>query len=69
MPNYKIVVDYLIDYRARDLAKQTLQVVCPKLQIKPPALRWIADDDFGPKWVRATRRRLLLEGWERNLYS
>ena len=50
MSNYKTISDYLVDVRARDLAKQTLQVVCPKLQIKPPALRWIADDDFGPEW-------------------
>ena len=50
MPHYKTVADYLVDHRARDLAKQTIHIVCTKLQIKPPALRWIADDDFGPKW-------------------
>jgi hypothetical protein len=50
MPNYKTIPDYLVDRRARDLAKQSLQVVCPKLQIKPPSLHWIADDEFGPEW-------------------
>ena len=50
MPNYKTVADYLVDPRRRDLANQTLKVVCPILQIKPPAKRWIVDDDFGPKW-------------------
>ena len=50
MPSYKTVADYLVDPRPRDVANQTLKVVCPILQIKPPAKRWIVKDEFGPKW-------------------
>ena len=50
MPNYKTVADYRVDRRARDLTKQTAQLVCPKLQIKPPAWRWIVDDKRGRDW-------------------
>ena len=50
MPSYNTVPDYLVDRHARDLADLTLRIVCENLKIKPPALRWIVDDQFGPEW-------------------
>jgi hypothetical protein len=50
MPTYSVFPDHLVDPRARNLEKLTRSDVCEILKIKPPARRWIVEDEFGSEW-------------------
>jgi hypothetical protein len=50
MPYYDVIADYRVNPRARHLEELTRSDVCEILKIKPPARRWIVEDEFGPHW-------------------
>jgi len=50
MPYYNEIESYRVEPAKRDLAEHTRQVVCDKLKITRPAIRWIAEGEFGKEW-------------------